>query len=161
MNLLRLKFALLNTLRNRRRSLVTVSIAALGTAGILLAGGQILEIPLLGRFAEFLSLPVLSAIRFQEAEGPFRVKEGRVETDSLVLRSPRAVLTISGWGGFLQGTESPIQWKILPSFTSDVIGTAIAKGTSYVVGEVQLVGTWKEPKRKFVSPLQNILRKLF
>jgi putative ABC transport system permease protein len=34
-----LKFALLNTLRNRRRSAVTVSIAALGTAGILLAGG--------------------------------------------------------------------------------------------------------------------------
>lgn len=34
-----LKFAFLNTLRNRRRSLVTVSIAALGTASILLAGG--------------------------------------------------------------------------------------------------------------------------
>ena len=34
-----LKFAVQNTLRNRRRSLVTVSIAALGTAGILLAGG--------------------------------------------------------------------------------------------------------------------------
>lgn len=34
-----LKFAVLNTLRNRRRSLVTVSIAALGTAAILLAGG--------------------------------------------------------------------------------------------------------------------------
>lgn len=34
-----LKFALQNTLRNRRRSLVTVSIAALGTAAILLAGG--------------------------------------------------------------------------------------------------------------------------
>jgi putative ABC transport system permease protein len=34
-----LKFAVLNTLRNRRRSLVTVSIAALGTASILLAGG--------------------------------------------------------------------------------------------------------------------------
>lgn len=34
-----LKFAWQNTLRNRRRSLVTVSIAALGTAGILLAGG--------------------------------------------------------------------------------------------------------------------------
>lgn len=39
MNLMWLKFALQNTLRNRRRSLVTVSIAALGTAGILLAGG--------------------------------------------------------------------------------------------------------------------------
>ena len=34
-----LKFALQNTLRNRRRSAVTVSIAALGTAAILLAGG--------------------------------------------------------------------------------------------------------------------------
>ena len=34
-----LRFAFLNTLRNRRRSLVTVSIAALGTASILLAGG--------------------------------------------------------------------------------------------------------------------------
>ena len=34
-----LKFAWLNTLRNRRRSAVTVSIAALGTAAILLAGG--------------------------------------------------------------------------------------------------------------------------
>jgi len=33
------KFAVHNTLRNRRRSLVTVSIAALGTAAILVAGG--------------------------------------------------------------------------------------------------------------------------
>jgi putative ABC transport system permease protein len=34
-----LQFAWLNTLRNRRRSLVTAAIAALGTAAILLAGG--------------------------------------------------------------------------------------------------------------------------
>ncbi|HEY6510535.1 MAG TPA: FtsX-like permease family protein [Burkholderiaceae bacterium] len=34
-----LRFAVQNTLRNRRRSTVTVSIAALGTAAILLAGG--------------------------------------------------------------------------------------------------------------------------
>ena len=39
MNGMWLKFALQNTLRNRRRSAVTVSIAALGTAAILLAGG--------------------------------------------------------------------------------------------------------------------------
>jgi putative ABC transport system permease protein len=39
MNLMWLKFAVQNTLRNRRRSGVTVSIAALGTAAILLAGG--------------------------------------------------------------------------------------------------------------------------
>jgi putative ABC transport system permease protein len=34
-----LRFAWLNTLRNRRRSAVTVTIAALGTAAMLLAGG--------------------------------------------------------------------------------------------------------------------------
>ena len=34
-----LKFAWLNTLRNRRRSAVTVTITALGTAAIVLAGG--------------------------------------------------------------------------------------------------------------------------
>ena len=39
MNFMWLHFAVQNTLRNRRRSLVTVSIAALGTAGILLAAG--------------------------------------------------------------------------------------------------------------------------
>ena len=39
MNTMWLKFAVQNTLRNRRRSGVTVSIAALGTAAILLAGG--------------------------------------------------------------------------------------------------------------------------
>jgi putative ABC transport system permease protein len=39
MNWMWLRFALHNTLRNRRRSVVTVAIAALGTAGILLAGG--------------------------------------------------------------------------------------------------------------------------
>ncbi len=39
MDLKWLRFALQNTLRNRRRSLVTVAIAALGTAAILLAGG--------------------------------------------------------------------------------------------------------------------------
>lgn len=39
MNLEWLEFAWLNTLRNRRRSAVTVAIAALGSAAILLAGG--------------------------------------------------------------------------------------------------------------------------
>jgi putative ABC transport system permease protein len=34
-----MRFAFYNTLRNRRRSLVTVTVAALGTAAILLAGG--------------------------------------------------------------------------------------------------------------------------
>jgi hypothetical protein len=129
-----------------------------GPGNLEVAGAQILELPLMGRFAEFLGLPTLRTIRFQEARGPFRVKEGRVEIDSLILRAPQATLTISGWGGFLSGAESPIQWKILPTFAPELVpeqsrarlGRVIAKGASYFVGEVQLSGTWKEPNPKFV-----------
>lgn len=152
-----------------------------GSGNLLVAGAQILELPLMGKFADFLSLPTLRTIRFQEAQGPFRVKEGRVESDSLVLRSPQAALAISGWGGFLSGAESPIRWKILPTFSPELIpeqsrarlGRAIAQGASYFVGEVQLSGTWKEPKSKFVPKkltqvlneqifnLQDLLEDLF
>lgn len=129
-----------------------------GPGNLDVAGAQILELPLMGRFAEFLDLPTLRTIRFHEAKGPFRVKEGRVETDSLMLQAPQATLTISGWGGFLSGAESPIQWKILPTFAPELVpeqsrarlGRVIAKGASYFVGEVQLSGTWKEPNPKFV-----------
>lgn len=152
-----------------------------GSGNLLVAGGQILELPLMGKFADFLGLPTLRTIRFQEAQGPFRVKEGRVESDSFLLRSPQAALAISGWGGFLNGAESPIQWKILPTFAPELIpeqsrarlGRAIAQGASYFVGEVQLSGTWKEPKSKFVPKkltqvlneqifnLQDLLQDLF
>ena len=141
-----------------------------GSGNLLVAGGQILELPLMGKFADFLGLPTLRTIRFQEARGKFRVKEGRVETDSLVLRSPQAALAISGWGGFLSRAESPIQWKILPTFAPELVpeqtrallGRAIAQGASYFVGEVQLSGTWKEPKSKFVpKKLTDLLQDLF
>ena len=152
-----------------------------GSGNLHVAGAQILELPLLGKFADFLGLPTLRTIRFQEAMGPFGIKQGRVETDSLILRSPQAALTISGWGGFLNGAESPIQWKILPVFAPEFIpeqgrvplGRAIAKGASYFVGAVQLSGTWKEPKSKFVPKkltqilneqlfnLQDVLSDLF
>ncbi len=129
-----------------------------GSGQLEVTGAQILEFPLLGKFAEFLGLPTLRTIRFQEGRGPFRVKQGCVETDSLILRSPQVTLTISGWGGFLNGAESPIQWKIFPIFAPELIpeqgrvplSRAIAKGASYFVGAVQLSGTWKEPKSKFV-----------
>ena len=152
-----------------------------GTGMLDVAGARILELPLLGKFAEFLALPTLRTIRFNEAQGPFRIKQGRVETDSLMLRSPQVTLVVSGWGGFLKGAESAIQWKILPTFAPELIpqesrsqlGKAIAKGASYFVGEVHLLGTWKEPKRKFVPKkttqilneqifnLQDILGELF
>ena len=120
----------------------------------------------MGKFADFLGLPTLHKIRFQEAQGPFRLSDGKIQTDSLQLKSPQATLTITGWGGFLQGVQSPIRWRILPTFAPElipeesrrVIGKVIAQGASYFIGEVQVSGTWKEPKRKFISkPVTQIL----
>lgn len=130
-----------------------------GPGNLHIQGARILEIPFLGKFGEFLGMANLQTIRFQEAQGPFLIKEGKISTEALVLRSPQATLTISGWGGFLQGVESPIKWRILPTFAPELIpeetrsklGKAVAKGASYFIGEVQLSGTWKEPQRKFVS----------
>ncbi len=137
-----------------------------GAGTLQVTGARILELPLLGGFADFLGLPTLRSIQFQEAVGGFALREGRVETDSLQIRSPRATLTIVGWGGFLQGTDSPIRWKVLPTFTPDLlpeesrsrIGRVITQGARYFLGEVQLGGTWKQPKRKFVpKPMTQIL----
>lgn len=130
-----------------------------GAGTVRVAGAQILELPLMGNFADFLKLPTLRSIRFHEAQGPFRIRQGRMETDSLVLASTQATLTISGWGGFLKGPESPIEWKVLPTLGPELLpeesrsklGRVIAQGASYFVGEVYVTGTWAKPQHKIVS----------
>lgn len=137
-----------------------------GKGAIRIAGAQILEFPLLGRFAELVGAPMLRTIAFQTAEGPFRLDGGKIQTDNFQLFSPEATITVAGWGGFLQGVDSPISWKFIPTFSPDIlpeetrskIGKVIAKGTSYLLGEVQVTGTWKEPKKKLISkPVTRIL----
>ena len=137
-----------------------------GPGSIRIGGGQILEVPLLGDFANFLGLPTLRKIAFQEAEGTFQIGQGKVRTENLQLRSSRAALTFVGQGGFLQGADSPIRWRILPTLSSELLpeestsklGKVIARGASYLIGQIEIGGTWKKPKRKFVSkPVTQVL----
>ncbi|MBI3318859.1 MAG: AsmA family protein [Candidatus Omnitrophica bacterium] len=129
-------------------------------------GAKILELPFLGELGQLLRLPSLRSIVFEAARGPFAVSEGNLKTESFQLKAPQATLTVMGRGGFLQGAESPIQWKILPTLSPELLpeesrsrlGKVIAQGTSYLVGEVRVTGTWKNPKTTFVSkPLTQIL----
>ena len=143
------------------------NLAALsGPGSIRVVGAQILEFPLLGDFANFLGLPTLRKIVFQEAQGTFVIGQGKIQTTDLQLKSPQATLTIVGHGGFLQGADSPIHWRILPTLSSESIpekntskiGKAIARSAGYLIGQVEISGTWKNPKRKFVSkPVTQIL----
>ncbi len=144
----------------------TGNLAALqGDGAVLVQGGQILELPFLGRFADLLKIPSLRSIAFQEAGGTYQVRNGEMITEAFKLKSPRAILVVTGSGGFLQGLESPIRWQILPTLSLELIpeesskvGRAIAQGASYLVGELRITGTWKEPKSTFVpKPLTQIL----
>ncbi|MBI1953939.1 MAG: hypothetical protein HYS41_07440 [Candidatus Omnitrophica bacterium] len=137
-----------------------------GRGRIEIGGGRIAELPLLGQFADFLALPSLKTIVFDSMGGPFTVGEGKVHTEELVLTAPQATLNVKGWGGFLQAGDSPIQWRIFPTFAPELLpeesrsklGRVIVKGTSYLIGEVRVEGTWKKPKSTFVSkPLTQIL----
>ncbi|MBI3318658.1 MAG: AsmA family protein [Candidatus Omnitrophica bacterium] len=137
-----------------------------GKGTVQVTGGRILEFPLLGPLADLLKAPTLKTIAFQEAEGPFTLSEGALRTESFQVRSPQATLMILGSGGFLKGTDSPINWRILPTFSSELlpeearskVGRAIAQGTTYLMGEIRITGTWRNPKRTFVSkPVTQIL----
>lgn len=140
--------------------------AARGSGKVQIVGAQILELPLLGRFAEFLGMPSLRKIVFQEAQGNFAVAQGKIQTEDLQLRSPQATLTLIGQGGFAQGVNSPVDWRVIPTLSADLIpeesrskiGRVIAKGTTYLIGEYRITGTWREPKRKFnPKPVTQIL----
>jgi hypothetical protein len=137
-----------------------------GKGAVQLRGGRILELPVLGRFAELLKVPSLRTIVFQEAEGPFLLTHGQLQTDAFQLKSPQATLNIIGSGGFLNGADSPIDWRVYPILSPDLLpeetrsklGRVIAKGTSTLIGEIRITGTWKNPKKTFIpKPLTQIL----
>lgn len=137
-----------------------------GPGSIRITGARIAEVPLLGNLADILNLPTLRAIAFQEAQGNFRVGGGRVMTEDFTMTSPQAKIVAVGWGGFLQGGDSPISWRVLPTLSPEVlpeetrskIGEVLAKGASYLVGEIQVDGTWNKPKTRFISkPLTEAL----
>jgi len=137
-----------------------------GNGTIHIGGGRIAELPLLGQFADFLGIPTLRTIMLQEAQGAFRIEHGTIQSDGLQIRAPQASLNILGSGGFLQGKDSPIDWRIVPTLAPELIpedirsriGRAIAHGTSYLIGEVRIKGTWKNPKRTFTpKPITQIL----
>jgi len=127
-----------------------------GTGMTSIHGAEILELPFLGPFASLLKVPNLRTLVFQQAGGSFALREGRIQTDGLELKAPQAALTISGSGGFLQGVNSPIDWIIIPTLEPDLLeekqsklGEVIARGTELLAGEIQVTGTWKNPKRSY------------
>jgi len=137
-----------------------------GKGRLQIAGGRIFEFPFLGQFADLVRAPALKTIAFREAKGTFETADGKIETKDLQVSSPQATVSIMGWGGFLKGLESPIEWRLVPTFAPELIpeetrsqiGKVLAKGASYFVGEVRISGTWKEPKTKFISkPVTQIL----
>jgi putative ABC transport system permease protein len=148
MNSMWLKFAWQNTLRNRRRSLVTVSIAALGTAGILLAGGfalftyqSLAEAAarqsghlVLGQPAQFTDeedtplqhgLDNVAELRTRLLADPqVRAVLPRVEFSGLISNGDKSVVMMG------LGVEPDAEFSVKGPFVSMTAGDVLASGTS-------------------------------
>jgi len=139
--------------------------ALAGKGSIQITGARILELPFLGPFANLLGLPSLEKIAFHQAQGTFVLEDGRFRTEDFQCIAPQAALAIQGFGGYLQGADSPIEWHIRPTLSDNLIpetapkiGQAIAKGAGYLIGEVQVSGTWRQPKKRFVpKPVHDLI----
>jgi putative ABC transport system permease protein len=156
MNLMWLKFALQNTLRNRRRSAVTVSIAALGTAGILLAGGFALYTYqalaeaaardsghlVIGKPAQFTldeetplqhGMDNANEVRAQLlADESVRAVLPRVEFSGLISNGDKSVVMIGL--GVAPDSEFSVKGPFLTIQSGEVLGSD-AKGPEVMLGE--------------------------
>lgn len=129
-----------------------------GPGAVQIREGRILELPFLGPFASILGLSNMERFIFEEAQGAFTLADGEVRTQNLQLHAAQATLLIQGSGGFLQGIESPIRWRITPQWRRDSdqkgkrskLEQVIATGTRLLAGEIQVTGTWKEHNKTVV-----------
>jgi len=143
-----------------------------GTGAVRILGGRLLDLPFLGPFADLLQLKGMSRIVFEQAQANYRIDQGRLYTENLLLAAANATVAISGWGGFLQGLDSPIQWTIVPNLQTQTaegeepsgLGELISAGTKILVGEVRLTGTWNRQEKKIVprpitdQPVEEIIK---
>ena len=151
-----LRFALQNTLRNRRRSLVTVAIAAIGTAALLLAGGFALyTYQSLGQAAARTSghLVLANPQQFeQEEDTPLQyglTDYAAVSRRLLVDPQVRAVLPSISFGGLVSngdksivmlalGVDPASEFKIKGPFLKVIAGDVLsgkAGGLEVMLGE--------------------------
>lgn len=142
-----LKFAFLNTLRNRRRSLVTVAIAGLGTAGILLGGGFALYTyeSLAQAAARTTGHLIVSTPEFTSQEEDTPLQFGISDWEALgkrLMADPqvRNVLPSVSFGGLIsngeksivmvaQGVDPRSEFKVKGPFLRVVSGTTLEGGS--------------------------------
>lgn len=143
-----LKFAFLNTLRNRRRSLVTVAIAGLGTAAILLAGGFALYTyeALAQAAARTTGHLIISTPEFTSQEEDTPLQFGVAEWEKLAKRlmadpDVRSVLPSVSFGGLISngdksvvmvglGVDPRTEFKVKGPFLRTVAGSILPEDSS-------------------------------
>lgn len=143
-----LKFAFLNTLRNKRRSLVTVAIAGLGTASILLAGGFALYTyeSLAQAAARTTGHLIISTPEFTSQEEDTPLQFGLAGWEALgkrLMADPdvRNVLPSVSFGGLISngdksvvmvglGVDPRSEFKVKGPFLRVVAGTTLAEGST-------------------------------
>ncbi|MCB9757022.1 MAG: AsmA family protein [Candidatus Omnitrophica bacterium] len=142
------------------------SSALKGTGAILITDGKLLELEMLKGIWKVLFNNLLVSdyrnIKFTQAKATFKIADGKVTTEDLILKSIPADISARGWVGF----DNTLNFDIVadvretPLITSSAIQavptTIISQVAKNVIG-IKLTGSLTNPKIKYkILPLKAL-----
>jgi hypothetical protein len=135
-----------------------------GEGLLFIKGGSLWEIPLLKGIADFLFMPNLSNIVFDEVAAHFAVANGAVSTSDLRLHSQNIGLLVEGSVFFNGNLDLLVTTSISENFargTSEFerLAGALLAEAGQLVGRIKVGGTIKNTEYKIMPfPLDKILK---
>lgn len=125
-----------------------------GTGWLMVSSGHLWEIPLLGKLAETLQLAMLTKVEIKEAAGNFTIADRKISTQNLQFLSPQLNMSARGNLGFAGELDFNIGLTFAPGFAQENeftrLAMLLADETGRLIGQINLGGTLKEPKYKYI-----------
>jgi len=126
------------------------TLTAIGQAAI--AEGQIGPTPALEEIAALVKVPKLKQLDIKDGTLPFRVQQGRVVTDGVVLHGPSGDWKASGAIGFDGGLDYAVSTTLPPEIVKQLGATAalaagaLADEQGRILVDLRVSGTAKKPR---------------
>jgi hypothetical protein len=131
-----------------------------GNASVIVKEGILGELKLAKRLSEVLFLPELINITFTEGNADFLIKDKKISTENLSLKSRQVMLTCIGNLGFDGGLDFRITAQAYKRIPSDIKGIkdipAMILAEAGKVLSVRLTGSLKEPRFRLAPKVPRI-----
>jgi len=135
-----------------------------GDGRLQVTNGQLFEIPVLQGLADLLGAPALNRVTFRDAAGTFALQRERLTTSDLTFYSNLATLTARGSIGPAGAIDAHVVTSIDPTAFEHSPQFARTAGqflhkAGYLIGEIKISGTLREPRYEVVPVSLNRLLK--